>query len=132
MSHNTMHRSGIILTLAAAIAVPALVAAPAEARGGAAVRASGACAGGGVWTLKAKHDNGRLEIEYEVDTNRAGQLWRVGISDNNLGVFTGNRRTVAPSGSFTVRVLTADRAGVDVIRTRSTFGTRSCVGSVRL
>jgi hypothetical protein len=128
-----MHRAGVILTLAAAIAVPALVAAPAEASGGGtAVRASGGCAGGGVWTLKAKHDNGRLEIEYEVDTNRVGQLWRVGISDNNLGVFSGYRRTLAPSGSFTIRLLTADRAGVDVIRTRSTLGTRSCVGSVRL
>ncbi|MDQ1692047.1 MAG: hypothetical protein QOH56_2385 [Pseudonocardiales bacterium] len=132
MSHNTMRRSAVTLALAAAIAAPALAAAPAEAKGGNWVRASGACAGGGVWTLKAKHDNGRIETEYEVDTNRAGQLWRVAISDNNVGLFAGNKRTVAPSGSFTVRLLTSDRAGVDVIRTRSTLGTHSCVGSVRV
>jgi hypothetical protein len=132
MSHNTIRRSAVTLAVAAAIAGPVLSAAPAEAKAGNWVRASGVCAGGGVWTLKAKHDSGRIETEYEVDTNRAGQLWRVAISDNNVGVFAGNKRTVALSGSFTVRLLIADRSGIDVIRTRSTFGSRSCVGSVRL
>jgi hypothetical protein len=132
MSHNTARKSGTILTIAAAIGASVIAAAPAQAKSAPPVQASGSCTGGGVWHLKAKHDSGRIEIEYQVDTNHAGQVWRVGISDNNVRVFAGNRRTLAPSGAFTVRLLTADRAGADIIRTRAVFGARSCAGSVRL
>ena len=130
---RTLRRSGAALVLAAAVAAPVLAAGPAQAQGGSpAVKASGACTGGGTWKLKAKHDNSRVEIEHEVDTNRAGQPWTVTITDNNATVFHGTRTTTAPSGSFTVRVLTGDRAGADVIRTKATFGTRTCLGSVRV
>src|SRR5664279_3562781 len=71
-----LRRSGAALVLAAAVAVPVFAAGPASAQGGSpAVKASGSCVGGGVWKLKAKHDNSRVEIEYEVDTNRVGQPW---------------------------------------------------------
>ncbi|MEO6502963.1 MAG: hypothetical protein ABIQ09_13760 [Jatrophihabitantaceae bacterium] len=107
-----------------------LTTAPAQARGGDAVKARGACGAGVTWKLKAKHDDGRIEVEYEVDSNRVGQVWTVGLTDDNVRVFSGQRRTVAPSGSFTVRVLTTDRAGIDVIRARATFGGRVCSGAV--
>jgi hypothetical protein len=123
-----LRRSGAALVLAAAVAVPVVAAGPASAQGGSpAVKASGSCVGGGVWKLKAKHDNSRVEIEYEVDTNRVGQPWNVTITDNNATVARGVKTTVAPSGSFTVRVLTGDRAGADVIRTKATFGTHTCL-----
>ena len=52
------------------------VAAPAHASGGdRGVERQGACSAGAVWKLKAKHDDGLIEAEFEVDSNRVGQLW---------------------------------------------------------
>ena len=96
------------------------------------MRASGTCVGGGVWELKAKPDDGRIETEFQVDTNRAGQVWHVTITDQGVTVVNGNRTTAAPSGSFEVRALIPNRAGTDVIHAHATFGTRSCTGTVRL
>jgi hypothetical protein len=128
---RTVRRSSSALLLAAAVAVPVLAAAPAEAKGGSpAVQSGGACIGGGVWKLKAKHDDGRLEIEYQVDTNRAGQAWHVMVTDNNVSVFNGVRTTTAPSGSFSVQLRPADRPGPDVVRTKATFAGHTCTGSV--
>jgi hypothetical protein len=108
------------------------LAAPASASGGDAVIARGTCTSGGAWKLKAKHDDGRIEVELEVDTNRVGQVWSVGLTDNGVTVFSGSRTTAAPSGSFTVRRLIANRAGADVIRARAVRGTNVCAGSVRV
>jgi hypothetical protein len=114
-------------------ATPLLIATPAGAKGGSpTVEARGGCAGGGGWKLSAKHDDRRIEVEYEVDTNRPGQLWHVVLTDNTVRIFAGQRRTVASSGSFTVGVRTADRRGIDTIRAHATLGNRSCGGTVRL
>lgn len=122
-----------LLITAALLSAPAVTATPAFAKdGGQTVEARGACIGGGAWHLKAKHDDARIEVEYEVDTNRPGQVWRVMLTDNNARIFAGNRRTAAPSGAFTVRLLAADRPGIDTIRAHATLGSRSCGGVVRL
>jgi hypothetical protein len=114
-------------------AAPLLIAAPAAVKGGIpTVEARGSCVGGGSWKLSAKHDDGRIEVEYEVDTNRPGQLWHVGLTDNAVRIFAGQRRTAAPSGSFTVGVRTPDRRGVDSIRAHAILGSRSCGGAVRV
>jgi hypothetical protein len=96
------------------------------------VRASGACTSHGSWKLKAKPDDGRIEIEFEVDVNRVGQTWHVRITDNGHLVTSRNRTTLAPSGSFTVERHTANRAGTDVIRAHATRGQTTCGGSVRV
>jgi hypothetical protein len=108
------------------------VAAPAHASGGDERR--GACSAGAVWKLKAKHDDGRIEAEFEVDSNRVGQLWRVRLFDNGVRVFRGARRTVAPSGSFSVERRIANRPGTDTIRAVALHprtGQR-CAGTVSL
>lgn len=97
-----------VLTTAVIAAAPA-----ASASGGGGATASGACSARSTWKMAAKPDDGRIEVQLEVDTNRAGQTWSVRISDNTVAVFTGSRVTQAPSGSFEVRKLTANRAGVD-------------------
>ena len=94
------------------------------------VQRSGSCATG-VWKLKAKPDDGRLEVEFEIDTNRRGQAWQVRVSDNGTRVFSGERTTAGRSGSFSVEFKTANRAGTDVIRARATRGDTTCVGVVR-
>jgi hypothetical protein len=47
----------------------------------------------------------RIELEFQVDSNRVGQTWHVRIRENGALIFTGTRVTKAPSGSFTVRRL---------------------------
>jgi len=132
MTLNTVRRSSAVLALTGALAVPmmALATAPAQASGGGGVEARGSCGAGITWKLKAKHDDGRIEAEFEVDSNRVGQLWTVGLTDNSVTIFSGQRRTLAPSGSFEVRVRAANRAGVDVIRARAAYAGRVCSGSV--
>jgi hypothetical protein len=105
-------------------------AAPAGASGDDAIRATGSCSGSAVWKLKAKHDDGRLEVEFEVDSNRVGQTWKVRMRDNGELFFAGERTTQEPSGSFEVERRTADRAGSDVIRARAVRGEQVCVGSL--
>jgi hypothetical protein len=101
---------------------------------GTTVEARGACSRTSNWKLKAKPDNGAIEVDFEVDSNRVGQTWAVRITDNGVRVFSGTARTVAPSGSFTVERRVANRAGVDTITavaTNAATGER-CAGSVRL
>ena len=111
-----------------------VAAGPASAsHGGDAVRTTGHCANGsGTWALKAKPDDAGLEIEFEVDTNRIGQLWHVRITDNGQVVVNRDVRTHAPSGSFTVSPRTANRAGADTIRASAVRGERICSGRVQV
>jgi hypothetical protein len=122
------------LTLAASVAAGsvALTAAPAQAKGGedGRVAAQGTCSGGGIWTLKAKHDDGRIEYEFQVDTNKAGQTWNVTVTDNGTKAWSGKRTTVAPSGSFSLDGTTGDRSGKDKIVATASRGAASCRGSV--
>jgi hypothetical protein len=46
------------------------------------------------------------------------------VWDEGQRVFTGARRTVAPSGSFTLRLLIPNRAGVDTIGARAVNATK--------
>jgi hypothetical protein len=91
---------------------------PVLAKGPEVIR-TGACTGPSDWKLKLKGDNGRIEVEYEVDQNRAGDVWRVGIRHNGDLVFAGRRTTRAPSGSFGVRLLQRDRSGGDLFGARA-------------
>ncbi|HET6791452.1 MAG TPA: hypothetical protein VFI35_07690 [Actinomycetota bacterium] len=93
-------------------------AVPTLAKDGDVIR-RGACSGASDWKLKLSEENGRIEVEYEVDQNRVGDPWRVRIRHDDALVFTGRRTTKAPSGSFEVRILQRDRAGDDVFRGRA-------------
>ncbi|MFL6137610.1 MAG: hypothetical protein ACJ74O_07410 [Frankiaceae bacterium] len=130
MMNRNARTTGAALVLLTGLLAPVALAGPASASGGG-VTARGAC-GTATWKLKAAHDDGRIQVELEVDSNRAGQAWSVRITDNGTTVFSGTRTTLAPSGSFEVRKLIANRAGADVIRARATRGTQVCAGSVTL
>jgi len=119
--------AALVATVAASVAVG--VATPAYAKGGDAVRSSKACSTG-VLKLKAKHDDGRIEVEAEVDTNRNGQRWAVRILDNGVTAWKGARTTHAPSGSFSVERRIANKAGKDVIKVRVARGKTVCSTSV--
>jgi hypothetical protein len=103
----------------------------AHAAGGTGVTRHGTCAGGGAtYTLKAKIDDGLVQVEWEVDSNHAGQSWTVRLRHDGDLFFSGHRTTQAPSGSFTVRRSTANRAGGDVIRARSVHGQTDCLAQL--
>jgi hypothetical protein len=98
---------GIMTTALAAGTVPAALAkAPVY-------KASGTCTQGAAWKIKAKADDGRVEVEFEVDSNRVGQAWTWSLRDNGVKIREGSARTVAPSGSFSVERLVTNRAGKD-------------------
>jgi hypothetical protein len=99
-------------------AVAAVYAAPATS-GGREVRRAGSCTGAATSKIKLKNENGRIEVEFEVDQNRNGRRWTVALKRNGNRFFRGVRSTHAPSGSFEVRKLTANGAGPDRITARA-------------
>jgi hypothetical protein len=115
--------------LLAAATTPALAS-----HGGNDVRRSGACTSGAAWKLKAKPDNGRLEVEAEVDSSRAGQHWRWRIFHDGRLSMHGRATTHRPSGSFSVERLLVNTPGTDRIGLRAvnrSSGER-CHGTLRL
>ncbi len=124
-----MKRIATLLILATAVPVVALPAA-ADAKG-ARLIISKACAGGGVSKLKAANEDGRIEIEFQVDVNRNGQVWNVVIQRNGATVYAKTKRTVAPSGSFESRKIISNAAGADHISATATGPNgRSCAVSL--
>jgi len=118
------------LLVVALLAANGIAAAPAAgAKGGEVIR-TGVCSGAGHWKLKLSPDNGRIEVEFQVDTNRIGRAWRVRIRHNDVLIFVGKRVTKAPSGAFTVRRLTPNRAGTDSFRAgaKEVVSGQTCVG----
>jgi hypothetical protein len=110
-----MHTTRILTALAATAALVATTAGPATAKDGDIVVA-GKCSAGANSKLKVGPRDGRFEVEFEVDENANGRVWDVSLSDNGVSVFKGAARTAAPSGSFEVRRVIANRAGRDTIR----------------
>ena len=113
-------RNLIVLGVAALVAGALLVVPAATAGGsGAEVIKRGTCTGSSTWKLKAKHDDGRIETEFEVDQNRVGKRWRVALRHDGAVVFRRVRTTRAPSGSFEVRRFLNNADGPDRIVTRA-------------
>jgi hypothetical protein len=111
-----------VRAMVAALALGVLLiggsALPSLAKDGDVIR-RGACSGASDWKLKLSAENGRIEVDYQVDQNRVGDTWRVRIRHDGDLVFAGKRITKAPSGSFEVRILQADRSGDDVFKARA-------------
>jgi hypothetical protein len=106
-----------VLGLALAMTLAAFV--PVASAGDNRVERRGSCSGASDWKLKAKPDNGRLEVEYEVDENVNGHTWRVTLKRNGNRFFRGLRTTQPPSGSFEVRKHTNNGPGEDRINARA-------------
>jgi hypothetical protein len=113
-----MRIRAIVGAVLLATMLAAVAAGPVLAKDGDVIR-RGACSGASDWKLKLSEEDGRIEVEYEVDQNRVGDTWAVRIRHNGDLVFAGRRTTKAPSGSFEVRILQRNRAGDDVFRARA-------------
>jgi len=103
--------------LVAALTPVALVS-PAHAGDDDVIR-RGQCSGSATWKLKASPENGRIEVEAEIDTNRNGQLWRWRLLHNGSLTASGTRFTQPPSGSFEVRRVVVNLAGTDHLTFRA-------------
>ena len=129
--HRTPTRS--LAAVAALTVVSGLVAAasPASANDDDRVR-RGSCSGSTDWKVKVGPEDGRLEVEGEVDSNRSGQTWRWRLSHNGSVSDRGTRATDGRSGSFEVRRISVDLRGTDtfVLRAVNARTGEVCRGTV--
>ena len=125
-----MRRLTILITL---VAVVAAVPATAPGKNNPGVIKTGKCSNGASWKLKAKHDNGLIEVEFEVDQNVAGRRWNVVIKRDGAVTFRGARVTRRPSGSFSVNRRIADSAGPDrVVATARAAAGGTCIAALTI
>jgi hypothetical protein len=98
----------------------ALAAAPAGIAKDGDVLVRGTCTGATTSKLKLSRENGRIEVEFEVDQNRTGVRWTVAVFQNGARIARLTRVTKGPSGSFEARVLARNTVGKDAFRARAT------------
>jgi hypothetical protein len=108
----------IAAVLLIAAAVPTIGAGAAHAGDRAVIR-HGSCSGSTDWKMKAKPDDGRIEVESEIDSNRRGQTWAWTLKHNGAVADRGRSMTAGRSGSFEVQRKTGNSAGTDSFRFRA-------------
>jgi hypothetical protein len=125
---HTTTRIGALALIGAATVLPAL---PAFANDADVIR-TGSCSGASDWKVKASPENGRIEVEGEIDSNVVGQTWNWALRHNGTLSARGTKTTQAPSGSFEVRRVQNNLAGPDtfVFRAVNPASGEVCRGSV--
>lgn len=113
------HRVRLALTTVLVAALPVATSAAAQASDDEKIR-RGSCSGSTDWKIKAKADDGRIEVEGEIDSNHNGQDWNWVLKHNGSVSARGSATTHAPSGSFSVERKTVNAKGVDHFTFRAT------------
>jgi hypothetical protein len=131
MNHTTHSRWTRVGALALVTTATLLPAAAATAKDGDVVK-SGSCSGATSWKLKASPEDGHIEVEGQVDSNKSGQSWNWRILHNGSVSAKGTRTTAAPSGSFDVRRVLVDVSGADkvVFKASNTKSGETCRGAL--
>lgn len=91
---------------------------------------TGSCSAGADWKLKVKTDDGRLEVEGEIDSNAVAQQWRWAIRHNGSVSDRGSATTTGRSGSFSVERTIVDIAGTDRVVFRASREGQTCRGVI--
>jgi len=93
----------------------------------------GSCTAATDWKLKAKPRDGRMEVEFEVDSNVTGQRWTYTLLHDGVVKASGTRTTRAPSGSFSVERRLPNAPGVHTFRATATNAAtgETCRASLR-
>jgi hypothetical protein len=94
---------GVACAAAAAAALVFATAAAAHDRDD--VRVRGKCTQASTWKLELSEEDGGVEVEFEVDQNRAGVRWGVVIRRGDRVIQRTTKVTRVPSGSFEARVV---------------------------
>jgi hypothetical protein len=115
-----------------ALGAPALSSSASASHGGddGRVIKTGSCTDGASWKLKVKNDDGRLEVEGEVDSNQSGQTWNWKIKDNGSVAAKGTDTTGGRSGSFSVERKISNKPGTDTVVFRATHSGEVCTGTI--
>jgi hypothetical protein len=114
----TMIGKLVRLALSASLMLGVASAAPAHANDADVIR-RGPCSKTSDWKLKLSPEDGKIEVEFEVDSDKVGQTWHIRITKDGTRIFGGTRVTRAPSGSFELRLVTGNTPGNDVFRARA-------------
>jgi hypothetical protein len=111
--HRHPHR---MLAGGAMLLAISLLAAPTTALAG--VR-TGHCTGSADWEIEVYHEDGRVEVEFEVDHSRSGATWTWTMR-NDGSTFARGRATIKPHrDAFSVTRLTVNGRGHDHIVVRA-------------
>jgi hypothetical protein len=108
-----------IVTAVLGLAI-ALVAVPVGIAKDGDIRVRGTCTKSSTSKLKLSEEDGRIEVEFEVDQNRNGVRWNVVLLQNGQRIARMARVTKAPSGSFEARVVASNTAGKDAFKAKAT------------
>jgi hypothetical protein len=124
---NRTTRTATVLLLASLTAIPL----PAMAKDGDVIRRGG-CSAASDWKLKASPEDGRIEVEGEVDSNVKGQTWKWRIVHNGSVTARGTATTAGPSGSFDVERTVVNLEGDDrlAFRARNPSTDETCRGAL--
>ncbi len=97
-----------------ALILVAIACAQALAKDGDIERA-GTCSGASSSKLKLSPENGRIEVEFEVDQNRVGVRWNATLKRNGVRAASAHPTTRGASGSFELRRVISDGPGTDKV-----------------
>lgn len=107
-----MRSSLKVLTVIAAMLAPMMLA-PAAVAEVDDVERHGSCGASSRWELDLEREGGRIKVDYEVDSNVAGERWRVRLVHDGDVFFRGVRETHGSDGSLEVERRTNDASGAD-------------------
>jgi hypothetical protein len=93
-----------------------MLAAPTTALAG--VR-TGHCSGAADWEIEVYHEDGRVEVEFEVDHSRSGATWRWTMKNDGTVFAHGKAKIKAHRDSFSASRLTANGPRHDHIVVRA-------------
>jgi hypothetical protein len=105
-----------MLATGAVLLTLTMLAAPATALAG--VR-TGHCTGTADWELEVYHEDGRIEVEFEVDHSRSGASWTWTMRNDGYLFAHGKAKIGAHRDSFSVSRLSANGPGHDHIVVRA-------------
>jgi hypothetical protein len=108
------------------VAAVALLTAPAAVAKDGDILRVGSCTKSSSSKIKLSEENGRIEVEFEVDQNRNGVRWNVRIAKNGSRIARMTRVTRGPSGSFEARILARNSAGPDRFVATATRAGETC------
>jgi hypothetical protein len=130
-----MLRKTKAIVAGAAVLASLLVLAPMAASVSAApalrVARQGTCSGQADWKLKVAPENGRLQVEFEVQHATPGDHWHVRIKENGSPLLSSGK-VVRADGSFDVKHRANNTSGPDrfVARATNASSGESCLGTV--
>lgn len=121
-----MKKLGLLMAFVSAAALLAGAAVPAAVANDGDILRRGTCTGASTSKIKLSEENGRIEVELEVDQNRNGVRWNVVIRQSGRSVANLVRVTRGPSGSFEARIVRPNRAGADTFVATATRAGETC------